>query len=80
MNLSKKVRRKIDSMSLKELLRAWRFTPLGAPLFKGESGVYFAKVMEKKRALDPAGWARASKEIGYEEEAGNIGSVSLVSG
>lgn len=54
----------IDNASLKELLEKNRFEPAGSLWFIGEIGVYFLKVMRKKRDADPLGWTRASKELG----------------
>jgi hypothetical protein len=48
------------------MLHRWRFAPVGDPMFQGEIGDYFAKVMKRKRAEvgDPAHTA-ASKSIGW---------------
>ena len=65
-DMTKKRKEWIDNASLKELLRKNRFEPVGSPWFIGELGTYFSKVMNEKRAADPAGWTRASKELGWK--------------
>lgn len=45
-------KRAIGSMSYKEMLRRWRFAPIGDPLFQGESGEYFRQKMVEKRAAE----------------------------
>lgn len=54
----------IDSASLYSLLRVWRFTEAGDPLFQGETGDYFRKRMFGLRDTDHAAWVRASKDLG----------------
>ena len=67
-DMTKKERMKwIDNASLKELLRKNRFEPAGSPWFSGEVGDYFLKVMGEKKKADPAGWTRASKELGWQK-------------
>lgn len=57
----------IDSQSLQELLHRWRFSPLSGtePLFQGDTGDYYKKVMFDKRDADPDAWTAASKRIGW---------------
>ena len=54
----------IDSLSYEEMLRRWRFAPVGDPIFQGEAGDYFAARMAELRAQgsDHVG---ASKRIGW---------------
>ena len=54
----------IDSLSYEGLLRRWRFSPMGDPLFQGETGDYFAARMAELRdqGADHVG---ASKGIGW---------------
>ena len=53
----------IDGASYEDLLREWRFSPIGNPAFDGERGEYFAKVMwEKKELCDHVA---ASKRVGW---------------
>ena len=67
MELTAEVKGKIDSMSYEELLRKWRFAPIGDPMFQGESGCYFDRRMADMRA--ELGGAEihtaASKRIGW---------------
>lgn len=42
----------IDNASYEELLRKWRFAPVGDPFFQGEMGQYYSKVMAEKRDAD----------------------------
>jgi hypothetical protein len=56
----------IDKMDYVSMLRAWRFSPSGDPLFQGEVGEYFQKIMiEKRDALHPGEHTAASKLIGW---------------
>ena len=56
----------IDKMDYKEMFRRWRFAPVGDPMFQGEAGAYFSKVMTEKRDKLPEGeHSRISKEIGW---------------
>ena len=56
----------IDNASYEELLRKWRFAPVGDPWFQGELGEYYAKVLAAKRDADQGEHVRASKAIGWE--------------
>ena len=54
----------IDNASYETLLSKWRFATLGDPLFQGETGEYYAKVMfEKRKHCDHV---QASKNIGWK--------------
>ena len=55
----------IDGASYEDLLRRNRFAPVGDPIFQGECGDYFLKVMAERQAADPAGHVAASKQIGW---------------
>ncbi|KKK50897.1 hypothetical protein LCGC14_3120440, partial [marine sediment metagenome] len=58
----KSMKAQIDSEDYESLLRRWRFAPAGSPMFQGEVGDYYAKVMAEKRDSLPAGeQVRASK-------------------
>jgi len=57
----------IDSASYETLLNKWRFAPIGDPMFQGEDGDYFAKVMYAKRDAEPDGGVRASKNVGLDK-------------
>ena len=57
----------IDQASYEDLLRRWRFAPVGDPFFQGDTGDYYSKIMGELRAADPAGHVAASKSIGWGE-------------
>lgn len=54
----------IDAATYTELLRRWRHAPAGDPMFRGDVGHYYLKVMEAKKAEDPGAAVAASKAIG----------------
>jgi hypothetical protein len=64
MNLTETLKQEIDKMDYTELLRKWRFSPLGDPMFKGESGDYFC-IRMKKLKINDEHHAKVSKEIGW---------------
>ena len=56
----------IDQASYEELLRRWRFAPIGSPFFQDDVGRYYAARMAEKRAAEgDAAHVRASKTIGW---------------
>lgn len=56
----------IDNASYEQLLSRWRFAPVGDPVFQGDTGDYYAKVMrEKKEQVGGAEHVRISKAIGW---------------
>lgn len=56
----------IDNATYEELLRKWRFAPLGERIFIGESGEYYRKVMlQKKYKLPHNEVVKASKNVGW---------------
>jgi hypothetical protein len=56
---------RIDGMNYEQMLRRWRFAPIGDPMFQGETGDYFAEVMKtKKSQLTDEEQVRASKNVG----------------
>ena len=59
------MKQEIDRMSYEELLRHWRFAPVGDPFFSGEAGAYYTERMRTLRSADPEGHVRASKSIGW---------------
>ncbi len=67
--MTKEERKKwIDNASYEDLLRRWRFASAGSPWFQGEIGIYFEKIMmKKKKEVGHAAAVRASKTIGWEE-------------
>jgi len=59
----------IDNMSYEQLLRHNRFAPAGDPMFVGEVGKYYMKVMaEKRKIVGDREHTAASKSIGWEEK------------
>tara|TARA_Y100000310_G_scaffold332909_1_gene409415 strand:+ start:1368 stop:1568 length:201 start_codon:yes stop_codon:yes gene_type:complete len=57
----------IDDANYHTLLQKNRFAPVGGPLFQGEVGRHFLRVIAQKRDELPSGEAgRISKEIGWE--------------
>ena len=65
MNLTRELKGQIDELSYGELLRRWRFAPVGDAMFQGESGEYWRKRMSKLRRENPAEHVRASKALGW---------------
>lgn len=60
-------KKKIDSMSYEQLLRKWRFHPIGEPepLFVGDTGDYYQKVMLTKKEQLGGEAVAVSKKIGW---------------
>lgn len=55
----------IDKADYEELLQRWRFAPVGNPLFQGDTGGYYRKVMaKKKQQICDSARVQASKAIG----------------
>ncbi len=56
----------IDNASYEELLRKWRFAPVGDPFFIGEMGAYYGrKLSEKRQEVGNEEHVRVSKMIGW---------------
>lgn len=66
MDLTPELENYLLSKTLVELLRYWRFAPLGDSLLQGESGEYFSKRMFSLAEADPASWVQASKAVGWK--------------
>lgn len=67
MDLTDKLKAEIDAKSYQDLLRRWRFAPVGDLMFQGESGRYWSDRMKELRA-EPGGnsvHVGASKTIGW---------------
>lgn len=62
MKLTKENKQKIDRMSYEELLKGWRFAPVGDVWFQGETGNYWSKRMEETL---PNNHVEISKKIGW---------------
>lgn len=61
-----KVKEQIDRMDYEEMLRKWRFAPVGDPMLAAENDEYFAQVMqEKRKAAGESAHVSASKNIGW---------------
>ena len=57
----------IDSSSYEGLLARWRNAPVGDPIFQGDTGKYYSKVMaHKRKQVGGAGAVAASKRIGWD--------------
>ena len=65
MEITEELKNKIDNSTYAELLLQWRHTPIGAPLFQGESCDYFQKVMLEKRTQLKDNGVSASKSVGW---------------
>lgn len=64
--MDKATKKRIDKMTYRSMLRDWRFMPSGHPMFNMETGLYFKKVMAKKKAELADGEAVAiSKSVGW---------------
>ena len=66
--MTDEMKARIDGMSYGELLRKWRFAPVGDPMFQGEAGDYFGERMKELRSR-PGGDEKhvsASKSIGWD--------------
>lgn len=55
----------IDAATYEDLLSKWRFASLGDPMFQGEIGDYYSKVMAEKRKT--ADHVQASKNVGWDK-------------
>lgn len=64
MDLTPENKAYIDKLGYEELLRRWRFAPVGDPWFRGETGAYWGERMAKLRA-EGADHVGASKRIGW---------------
>jgi len=63
------MKRWIDEAEYEQLLRRWRNSPGGDPIFQGEIGQYYSRVMATKRAeVGDEGAFMASKKIGWRWE------------
>ena len=56
----------IDNATYEELLRKWRFEPIGSSWFVSDTGTYFSLVFSRKKAeLTEAERVAASKRVGW---------------
>ena len=57
----------IDGASYEDLLRKWRFEPIGSPWFTDKCATYFESAMRRARASAGVdGHVAASKSVGWE--------------
>jgi len=64
--IDESTKNRINDMNYEQMLRKWRFAPIGDPLFQGEAGDYFAERMKfKKLQLTDGEQVQISKEIGW---------------
>ena len=52
----------IDEASYEDLLRKWRFAPAGDPMFQGDTGEYYSKVMNEQRSAE-SWWACSRQQV-----------------
>ena len=65
--MDEKIKQEIDNMDYESMLRRWRYAPVGDPMFQGEVGEYYSKVMKEKREkVGGTEHVRASKNIGWD--------------
>jgi len=66
MTITKEDKKWIDGMTYQEMLELWRFAPTGYKPFLGETGIYFGKVMQKKKEkIGSSKAAEISKLVGW---------------
>jgi len=51
----------IDDMTQYELCHRWRFAKIGDPLFQGDTGEYYSKILKEKGGFTP----EISKQLGW---------------
>jgi hypothetical protein len=56
------LKERIDNMSREAMAIAWRFAPIGDPMFQGAAGQYFTKRFNELGGMSP----EISKRIGHE--------------
>ena len=66
MAINPTIKEKIDNATYDQLLSWWRFSPTGNPMFQGDTGEYFSKVMaEKRKKVSDEEHSAISKQIGW---------------
>jgi len=64
--MTEEIKKRIDNMNYESMLSLWRNAPAGHPMFQGETGDYYSKVMaEKRNKVGDAAHIAASKSIGW---------------
>ena len=65
--MKKEIKNQIDNMDYESMLSLWRYAPVGHPMFQGEVGDYYAKVMREKGAkISESEKVAASKSVGWK--------------
>ena len=54
----------IDNASYEQLLRHYRYAPVGSPYFQGETGEHYKKVMAERKRQE-SNPSQVSKNIGW---------------
>jgi len=71
--MNEETKKQIDNMDYKSMLSLWRNAPVGHPMFQGETGDYYSKVMAKKRnEIGNAAHVAASKTIGLKNKQNKL--------
>ena len=64
--MTKEQKEWIDNANYYDLLSKWRFAPIGDEMFQGKTGLYYGKIMNKRRdEVSPAEHTAISKAIGW---------------
>lgn len=64
MELTEEIKEQIDLKNYEELLRGWRFAPIGSIVFQGETGEYWS---ERMKLLKPVNHVAISKIVGWDD-------------
>jgi len=74
-NMTAAQKAEIDKMDYEQMLRKWRFTPVGDKMFDGgEVSLYFKNEMfRKKRLIGDDEAVKISKRIGWGKQPTNHG-------
>ena len=65
--MKEETKKQIDEMNYESMLSLWRFARAGHPMFQGETGDYYAKVMREKAAkLTNSERTAISKSVGWD--------------
>lgn len=61
------LRKQIREASFEEILRLWRFSPIGSPVFEGPVGdLLTARYAAMRSSLSDAEWTALSKRVGWD--------------
>ena len=65
--MKEEIKNQIDNMDFESMVLLWRYAPVGHPMFQGEVGVYYVKVMREKGAkISESEKVAASKSVGWK--------------